>query len=398
MQAALTDRLIKSLKPDAERPYEVRDTKLQGFLLRVQPSGVMSYICQYRRGKRETLGRVGVLTIGLARKQALDILSAEQGGGYVPAKKQVSDGVETLGDFLEKEYLPWFKAHRKPPYSNLSNLKSFEKYHGKKLEEIDIRLVERWSSKQRVDGKQDSTIKRYLNSLHAVLSKAVEWGVIDKHPLRGMKRIKTDDIGRVRFLSADEDKRLLQVIEDREEKHRAERDSGNQWREARGYELLPDLKAFAYTDHLKPIVLLAKNTGMRKGEILSLRWSAVDLDNAMVTVRGDNAKSGKTRHIPLNSVALDVLTEWKKQSESDYLFPVGSFQKAWQAVVTDSKLLDFTFHDLRHDFASKLVMAGVDLKTVQELLGHADLTMTLRYAHLSTGHKSAAVERIVADV
>lgn len=397
MRASITDRYIKSLKPDDSKPYEVRDTKLQGFLIRVQPkpSNVMSYICQYRRGKRVTLGRVGVLTLTMARKKAYDILSAESDGGYEPEKKKSIIDSGLFGDFLDDEYTPWFKAHRKPPYSNLRNLNTFKAYRNKRLEALDIRLVERWSAKQRVEGKADSTIKRYLNSLHAVLSKAVEWGVIDKHPLQGMKRIKTDDIGRTRVLSEKEENRLYMALEGRETRIRSERDSGNEWKKERGYNLLPDLKKVEYADYLKPIVTLAQNTGMRRGEILSLKWSDVNFTNKLLTVRGETAKSNKTRHIPLNSIALNVLSKWNDQSDHDYLFPVGSFQKAWQGVLEKAKIKDFTFHDLRHDFASKLVMAGVDLKTVQELLGHADLTMTLRYAHLAPGHKATAVEAIV---
>lgn len=394
MQAKITDALIKRLRPDDSGAYDVRDTEIKGFLIRVEKTGTMNYHCQYRRGRRKRLGPVGVLTVKRARQKAIDVLSQELDGGYVPEKKKVDPNIGTLQDFLDKEYEPWFKAHRKPPYSNLNNLRAFKDFYHREMKDISIRMVERWSAKQKEAGKADSTIKRYLNTLKAVFNKAVEWGVLEKSPLAGMKPIKTDDTGRVRFLSPGEEKALMKALDVREERIRTERASANEWRASRGYELLPDLARVAYADHLKPIVILAMNTGLRKGELLKLAWRDVNFHSKQLTVRGETAKSSKTRHIPLNKTALQLLKGWHKQSSDEQVFTVGTFQKAWQKLLADAGLVDFKFHDLRHDFASKLVMAGVDLKTVQELLGHADLTMTLRYAHLAPSHKAAAVERL----
>jgi integrase len=159
----------------------------------------------------------------------------------------------------------------------------------------------------------------------------------------------------------------------------------------------------AYTDHLAPIVLLALNTGLRRGELFNLRWADVDLTRAMVTVQGGGAKSGQTRHVPLNSEALAVIKAWRPTDAdaatcvfpSDEGAPLEDVKTAWLPLVKAAKITAFRFHDLRHTFASKLVMAGVDLNTVRELLGHADLKMTLRYAHLAPEHKAAAVAKLV---
>jgi integrase len=143
------------------------------------------------------------------------------------------------------------------------------------------------------------------------------------------------------------------------------------------------------------------NTGMRRGEILSLEWQNADLTNKNLTVISENAKSGKTRHIPLNTEAFETLKNWKKDSPSNgYVFtgqngnPLLEIRKSWTTALEEAKISNFRFHDLRHHFASKLVMASVDLNTVRELLGHSDLTMTLRYAHLAPEHKAAAVNLI----
>jgi integrase len=197
----------------------------------------------------------------------------------------------------------------------------------------------------------------------------------------------------VRYLSPKEEKALRKALEAREEKFKRRRLSGIKWREKRGREALEPIQG--YYDHIMPMTLLALNTGMRRGEITQLTWPDVDLKAKRVTVRAGYAKSGKARHIPLNSEAMAVLKQWKKQQPEGRLFNVLGVAKAWGALMTAAKLEDFRFHDLRHTFASKLVMAGVDLNTVRELLGHGDIKMTLRYAHLAPAHKQAAVELLV---
>jgi integrase len=190
-------------------------------------------------------------------------------------------------------------------------------------------------------------------------------------------------------------------LAEREKRLRKNRASGNAWRRARHQIELPDLSSVAFADYLQPIVLLSLNTGLRRGEILQLKWADVDLRQRELIVRGDNAKSGKTRHIPLNNEALTTLQQWRSDSRSTGWVFAGNNGKCMQAVKSSwnralrrAGIDDFRWHDLRHNFASRLVMSGVDLNTVRELLGHADLTMTLRYAHLSPEHKADAVARL----
>lgn len=145
----------------------------------------------------------------------------------------------------------------------------------------------------------------------------------------------------------------------------------------------------------QPMTLIALNTGLRRGEITQLTWDDVNLATKNVTVRAGYAKSGKARHVPLNSEAMAVFKVWKRQHKTGRLFPLICTAKAWGRLMADAKIENFRFHDLRHTFASKLVMAGVDLNTVRELLGHGALNMTQKYAHLAPEHKAAAVERLV---
>jgi integrase len=172
------------------------------------------------------------------------------------------------------------------------------------------------------------------------------------------------------------------------------------------YTSAEDLKHRTFVDHLKPAVLLSLHTGLRQGELLNLTWDYVDFDRSILTVEGKTAKSGKTRHIPLSEEALWLLRTWKQEqtvkSVRRIVFPavdgepMSEIGKSWERLLKRAKIQNFRWHDLRHDFASKLVMSGVDLNTVRELMGHADIKMTLVYAHLAPEHKAAAVAKLNA--
>jgi integrase len=210
-----------------------------------------------------------------------------------------------------------------------------------------------------------------------------------------------DNDSRVRYLTGDEETSLMTALEDREKVIRQGRASGNEWRKVRQLEPRPDLNALPFADHLKPMVIVSLNTGLRWGELVALTWDKVDMTNANLTVIGTTAKSGKTRHVPLNTTAMIALKKWQNQSTGPVVFPgrdggtLDNVNRSWNAVLTVAKITDFRWHDMRHHFASRLVMAGVDLNTVRELLGHSDMKMTLRYAHLAPEHKAAAVAKLV---
>lgn len=403
MQAIIGAQLIASLKP-TDKPYEVRDTRLKGFLLRVQPSGAMSYICEYGRGKRITVGRVGVIKPAVARDKAGKVLADVVHGKDPQAAKRAAKAHD-FASYLRHEYGPWVETHRKDGKATLARLRAcFAADLGKKkLADITPWVVEKWRAAKLKRGIVPATINRDLSALKAALSKALEWGLLEAHPLTKLKPSKVDHSPKVRFLDKDEEQRLRKALEARDERIRTDRVRANAWRTARGYELLSDLSAQPYVDHLKPMVLLAMNTGMRRGELLNLTWENVDQPRALITVVAATAKSGKTRHIPLNAEALAVLKGWKECAgrESGLVFPgtngepMGHIKTSWEGLLAAAEVTNFRFHDLRHHFASMLVMAGVDLNTVRELLGHGDIKMTLRYVHLAPEHKAAAVSKLV---
>ena len=132
----------------------------------------------------------------------------------------------------------------------------------------------------------------------------------------------------------------------------------------------------------------------------NLEWGDVDFKQEVLTIHGKGAKSGQTRHIPLNNGALAVLKLHRGDILPNPHHPVfgrAEFRKAWNGVLRDAGIAQFRFHDLRHTFASNLVMFGVPLNTVRELMGHSSSEMTLVYAHLAPDNLRDAVDLLTSQ-
>jgi integrase len=414
MHAKITTRLLQRLTPN-ERPYDVFDTELTGFLLRVQPTGYMCYYLAYKtrsgRGKRLRIGPHKTLTVAQARNLAQQYAARVVTGEDVQAVKQQeredaqNTRFQTLAGFLTHKYEPWLLAEHQERRRSIEPLQrlhtNFAEFLERPLMDITPWLIEKWRAEQRKRGKTPAAINRDVTTLRSVLSKAVTWHVIDQHPLGDLKPLKVDQHGTIRYLSDDEERRLRDALRHRDVQIKAGRERGNAWRRERNYAEKPSLASQTYGDHLTPLVLLSLNTGARRGELFGVRWNDVNFQTRTLTIRGDTSKSGQTRHIPLNTEALHVLTAWREQTDGDELMFSGknggrldNVRKAWGGVLKSACIRDFRWHDLRHDFASKLVMGGVPINTVRELLGHTTPAMILRYAHLAPDHKAEAVERL----
>jgi integrase len=414
MKAKITKTSVNALKPQ-EKAFEVVDTDIKGFLLRVQPTGRMTFYFSYRpdggNRKRIKIGLYGSdLTVAQARDKAMILAGQVRDGVDVQLEKQERKAEakaireNSLEAFIDKKYKPWALANLKSGQETLNNIEySFKHLKPMPLIDINLGMMEKWRTEQLELGKlKPNTINRRINSLRGILTKAVEWGVIEVHPLKRLKNLKGDNNQKARFLSDDESNRLIQALKARDNELKAARQRANAHREKRGYELLPSLDSFDFGDRLTPLVTLSLKTGARRGELFDLTWADVDLGTKNITIRAENSKSGKTRHIPLNQTAIDTIKAWKKQAptKSGRVFPsddggrLDNVNKAWRNLLNAAEISDFRWHDMRHDFASKLVMNGVPLNTVRELCGHADLNTTLRYAHLAPDHKADAVALI----
>ena len=278
-------------------------------------------------------------------------------GKYLDIKKTEKIRFEDFAD----EYLAIHSKPKKSYHTDEKIIGLLKKiFGGKYLYHITSLDIERFKS-ERIKEVSPATVNRTLAVLKSMFNRAITWGKADKNPFVGVKLFKENN-QRLRFLELEEIPKLLSHC----------------------------------CKHLNPIVILALNTGMRKSEILGSRWDSVDFKRGIITL--PDTKNGEKREVPLNAVAMEALNKVPRRSGSPYVFcnkagePYGDIKKSFLTAVENSGIINFHFHDLRHTFASHLVMAGVDLNTVRELLGHKSLAMTLRYSHLSPDHKKRAVD------
>jgi site-specific recombinase XerD len=217
----------------------------------------------------------------------------------------------------------------------------------------------------RREGKSSSTVNRFHALGSSIYKFAVKAGRIAINPFTKVKRYKENE-SRIRWLRPEEEKAI---------------------REA----LVADAHEYEFD--------LALHTGMRRGEQFDLQWKDVDLERGILTVRG---KTGR-RHVVANSEAKAALRNLHKLTgNATHVSPDagGGVKRDWRRWLYEAAkkagVKDFRWHDLRHTFASRLVMGGADIRTVQELLGHKNITMTMKYAHLAPDHRLAAAEKMVA--
>ena len=228
--------------------------------------------------------------------------------------------------------------------------------------ELSQQKIERYLNDRMVErGLSAATRNRHVAMMSSMFNKGVEWGLVVENPTRGIKSLRENG-ARVRFLDQEEIRRLIK----------------------------------AASEDFRPILMTALHSGMRRGEILNLKWADVDLKNRIITVQ--DSKSGKKRTIPVDDTLYETLGVLSSRFQKGYVFlspRTGErwvdFKKQFHAALQKAGVEDFRFHDSRHTFASHLVMAGVDIKTVQELLGHATLTMTMKYTHLAPDHRARAI-------
>lgn len=219
--------------------------------------------------------------------------------------------------------------------------------------------------------RSPATVNHYLFALSHVYTVAMrEWEWIEKNPVAVISKPKVKN-NRVRYLSEEERKQLLEVSE-------------------------------KYHPKLYIIIVLALSTGARKMEILNMRWSDVDFDRKRIVL--EHTKNGDRRAIALTSFAFtlmkDHFTKRNKNRKYDYVFPSPTLdkpldiKKTWERCLAKTDITDFRFHDLRHCTASYLAMNGATLAEIAEVLGHKSFDMVKRYTHLSESHVFNVVENM----
>ena len=407
MQAKLTQTFVNTVSP-SEKLMRIRDTHTRGLVLFVNSGGKKTYFVDYKRlnGKRadHKIGDATLFTVAEAREAAKKFLASIEKGQdpLEPAKP-----VLTLGEFVRGNYEKWVLDYRKSGKLTLDMIKTnFEYLYDFPVENISIAVIEQWRAKKKKDrGVKASSLNRILTSLKAAISWGVKRGIIENNPLERIEPLpERDSVKKVRYLTESERERLMAALDERDKAIRDGRDNNNERRDGRGLEKRPRIDG-VFVDHLKPIVILALSTGIRRNSLLSLEWGDVNFADRTILVRAANAKNDKEYYVPMSDLAFETLSVWHKQSKKtgsrDLVFrspkngkKMGSCGSAWENLLKKAEIENFRWHDMRHDFASRLVMRGVDLNTVRELLGHADLKMTLRYAHLAPENKLQAVRLV----
>ena len=274
----------------------------------------------------------------------------------------------TLAEFMPR-YFEWAKDYKRP--STIERNQQFldhllPKFGTVTMSQISICAADEYKKVRLNEKASNGTINRERSFLKAILNRAVKWGVIEKNPIQSMESLPEEHLFN-RYLSVDETLSLIKSCE----------------------------------DHIRPMIVTAVYTGLRWGDVRNLRWDEVDAVNSIIIL-----KTSKTSELvyPLPDPVKNELLQIHRNGSS-YVFVNPETGKPWANLRTAFKKAKkkagitrpFRFHDLRHSFASNLVMAGQDLKTVQELLGHKCITTTLRYVHLNIAHKKKAVDGLFKE-
>ena len=331
---------------------------------------------QKKESAKTTLKTEAEYLLGKRRKEAME--------GIIPDRNKKA----VLFSALIADYLVWAEHQR--AFISKRNRANFllAEFGDIPLSCFSTKLVEQYQTRRLNESKKSrrkkvgdkpepgkpkdkvkpATVNHEIKILKHIFSKAVEWAMVSEDTAKNVRRVKLipENNRRLRYLSREECAALIA----------------------------------ACAPHLKALVVIALNTGMRRGEIFGLTWDRIDLVHGFILL--DLTKNGERREIPINEtlrgelekLAMNNLDGHRHVFHDKAGKPLTDIKHSFQTACRKAGVVNFHFHDLRHTFASHLVMAGIDLTTVKELLGHKTLTMTLRYAHLAPSHKVKALEAL----
>jgi integrase len=380
--AKLTKRTVDTTKPVAGRDLVVWDSELPGFGLRVKPSGRKSYVLQFRnrqgRSRRLTLGAHGILTPDAARRQAKQLLAeVERGADPVTEREQerrAASVAELAELYMEQHLIPKGKPGSVVAFRGLLDRHILPALGRLKVAEVTRADVEALHRAMR--GK-DVTANRALTVISAIMvfAERCEIRPAGSNLVRYVQKYREQR--RERFLSAEEMGQLGDALAE------AER-TGTQ---------LPGT--------ILAVRLLALS-GMRRTEVLTLKWEYIDLERACI--RLPDSKTGR-KTVPLGAPALDLLASAPRVEGNPYVCPgdlpgapLVGIDKAWARLCKRAGLVGVRIHDLRHSWASAGAAAQLGLPVIGRVLGHSSTSTTQRYAHLADDPLRAAADRVSGDI
>jgi integrase len=316
-----------------------------------------TWVGEYRvngKTRRKALGKKGIVTKTLAKEMLRKIEQKVKLGQY----DMLDATIPTLAEF-SKTYILHVKdtIQIKSWYRYEYGLRRLiELYGNKKLSEITPKDVDDYKTLRLRDARP-ATVNCELATLRQIFNLTKRWKKFFGENPVSVSKLLPEHNQKERILTYEEEMRLLD----------------------------------ACNEYLRPIIVTALHTGMRKTEILTLKWSSIDLENGFITIDQTNTKSKKTRRIPINSTMRTCLLEQKlKSGGSEFVFlsQAGtpykfhdSLKGAFERACKKAGLTGLRFHDLRHTAATRMIEAGASIVAVSKILGHSDIKMTMRYAH-----------------
>lgn len=366
-----------ALCPEGKGKIDYFDMGCKGLQLEVRTSGGKTWYLRYinERGKVRQLRIADVRDMSLAdaRKRA-DQMRGKAALGQDPAEQKAAiRQVPTFEDFIQYRYMPFIKGYKRSWQTDECLLRNhllpvFGKRH---MDEIGRHEVIEMHHARRHEGASPASANRLLIMMRYIYNLAIKWGIpgVKVNPASGVRLLEENN-KRERYLSKLEVQRLYDCL------------------------LCSENRMLQY------IVPMLIYTGARRREVLTARWEDINLDT--MSWRIPISKSGKARHVPLSNAVIELLRKVPHLKECPYVFanpnthkPYVSIFYSWDTVRRNAGIPDVRIHDLRHSFASFLINAGRSLYEVQRILGHAQITTTQRYAHLSSETLLDAVNEVV---
>lgn len=360
-----TKKWIEQLPPNpktaAAREKEYSDTQTVGLKLLVSKQGRKFFYLRYTINKRKRgikVGEYGAMSLPEARIRCNDLKALINKGIDPQEEKQQLASIPDFGEFVAQHYLPYAKANKRSYGNDESKLRIhwIPLFQHRRLDQFTTQELQRYHDQLKTK-YCPATANRHLSLVQRMFKLAINWGFLDKNPATGIRKHQENN-ERHRYLSDQEIGKFIEALKTEENPVAAA-----------AFELL-------------------LYTGVRRQEALDAKWEHIDLEKKVWFI--PRSKSGKLRHVILNTMAIQLLQRQNRILGNPYIFPgkvkgqqINNPQKAFRRVLTKAGISNFRIHDLRHTHASIAINNGASLYEVQHLLGHSQSKTTSRYAHLA---------------